>query len=148
MTTTALVSQMAKALRSSEFAHERSRLDPVDVAALNAVRKALTLLREHTITEAEQDVLAERERQKTGEGWTPAHDDDHNDGEMAAAGAVYALTSHQMDVLRSMNLGVSDLFPEWPYKPKDRRRDLVRAAALILAEIERMDRATAKAKGR
>jgi hypothetical protein len=26
------------------------------------------------------------------------------------------------------------------WKPKDRRRDLVRAAALIIAEIERLDR--------
>jgi hypothetical protein len=37
----------------------------------------------------------------------------------------------------------------WPWdrkwwKPTDRRRDLVKAAALILAEIERLDRATIK----
>jgi len=29
---------------------------------------------------------------------------------------------------------------EW-WKPKDRRRDLIRAAALIVAEIERLDHA-------
>ena len=37
-----------------------------------------------------------------------------------------------------------DLWPwaaSW-WKPKNRRRDLVRAAALIVAEIERIDRAT------
>jgi hypothetical protein len=38
----------------------------------------------------------------------------------------------------------------WPWsvqwwKPKDRRRDLVRAGALIVAEIERLDRAAARA---
>jgi hypothetical protein len=36
-----------------------------------------------------------------------------------------------------------DLWPwhdDW-WKPKDRRRDLIRAAALIVAEIERLDRA-------
>jgi hypothetical protein len=37
----------------------------------------------------------------------------------------------------------------WPWedkwwKPKDRRRDLVRAGALIVAEIERLDRLAAK----
>jgi hypothetical protein len=38
-------------------------------------------------------------------------------------------------------------YDAWPWadkdwKPKDRRRDLIRAAALIVAEIERLDRAT------
>src|SRR5690606_14560718 len=30
-------------------------------------------------SDATRDVLAERERQKSGEGWTPEHDDEHND---------------------------------------------------------------------
>jgi hypothetical protein len=32
---------------------------------------------------------------------------------------------------------------EW-WQPKDRRRDLVRAGALIVAEIERLDRAASR----
>ncbi len=51
---------------------------------------------------------------------------------------------------------VSDhgVVPEgWPeswascwFKPKDRRRDLIKAGALILAEIERLDRASVTVK--
>jgi hypothetical protein len=92
---------------------------------------------------AAQDVLDERARQVTGEGWTHEHDDGHRDGELAAAAACYAASAH-------------DDFPwdpptDWPWsgqwwKPSDERsprRDLVKAAALILAEIERLDRAEA-----
>lgn len=82
------------------------------------------------------DVIADRERQKSAEGWTPEHDDIHTEGELNHAAACYALNagSKREEPPRS-----------WPWdrkwwKPKDRRRDLVRAAALIIAEIERIDR--------
>ena len=78
---------------------------------------------------AARDVIAERERQKSVEGWTPEHDDEHNDEQLALAAACYALGSPTF----------------WPWenrwwKLKDRRSNLVRAGALILAEIERLDR--------
>lgn len=81
-------------------------------------------------------VLAERRRQVEAEGWTPEHDDQHTDGEMADAAALYA----------SLRVRHITGFATWPWdakwwKPKDRRSDLVRAGALILAEIERLDRA-------
>jgi hypothetical protein len=87
--------------------------------------------------EAATDVLAERERQKSVEGWTENHDDCHHLGEMAGAAAAYA---------RNAGLERIQPPPYWPWhprwwKPKDRRRDLVRAGALIIAEIERLDRA-------
>ena len=88
------------------------------------------------MSRAAQDVIAERERQQTVEGWTHEHDDKHTDGEMAQAAACYALARRAVSC---------DGLPMWPWnrwwKPKDRRRDLVRAGALILAEIERLDRA-------
>lgn len=84
-----------------------------------------------------RDVAAERERQKSIEGWTPEHDDEHSNGELARAAACYAL-EHQGWRGFSHSWPWS---PEW-WKPRDRRRNLVRAGALILAEIERMDRAT------
>lgn len=87
---------------------------------------------------AARDVLAERERQKSVEGWTTKHDDDHAPGEMALAASCYAVHAA---IPESKN--VTRLWPwsaKW-WKPKDARRDLVRAGALILAEIERMDRA-------
>ncbi len=83
---------------------------------------------------AARDVLAERERQRA-DLWGDSHDDEHRDGVMAQAAAAYALrATHHKDKAH-------DLWPwddEW-WKPKDTRRDLVRAGALILAEIERLD---------
>jgi len=84
-------------------------------------------------------IRAERYRQIQDEGWTPAHDDEHELGEMAVAAACYAKNSTE---------NYSYNFPpdDWPWefkwwKQKDPRQDLIRAAALIVAEIERLDRA-------
>jgi hypothetical protein len=87
-------------------------------------------------TPAARDVLAERERHKTAEGWTSEHDDEHTDGSMALAAAAYAVHFRH---------GAGRLWPwaaKW-WKPRSHRENLVRAAALILAEIERLDRAAA-----
>ncbi len=42
------------------------------------------------VSDAANDVLAERQRQVLQEGWTPEHDDTHSSGEMAGAAACYA----------------------------------------------------------
>ena len=76
-------------------------------------------------------IAAERQRQIDKERWTPDHDDRHNQGQLAAAAACYALP----DI-------ASDWWP-WAgdeYKPKDQLQDLVRAGALIAAEIDRVRR--------
>lgn len=89
---------------------------------------------------AAADVLDERRRQITAEGWTPEHDDEHSCQELAMAAACYA-----------GNAGGYVWADGWPgetvwpwdrscWKPTTPRRDLVKAAALILAEIERLDR--------
>lgn len=90
------------------------------------------------MTKAVQEVLAERQRQIDVEGWTPEHDEDHKDGSLAVAGACYALN------YPGVNIGsvIESLWPwadSW-WKPTTRRRDLVKAGALILAELERLDR--------
>jgi hypothetical protein len=99
-------------------------------------------------TQAARDVLAERERQISAEGWTPEHDDEHDGAEMAAAASGYALAA--ADVLHPYSQGDGGFTrgtppPEWPdewiFKPAEPRRMLVKAGALILAEIERLDRA-------
>jgi hypothetical protein len=98
------------------------------------------------ISQALQDVIDERSRQISAEGWTEEHDDRHAGGEMARAAACYA--AHTDDEQGSYcdpdadNRHIPILWPWAPrwWKPKDRRRDLVRAAALIVAEIERLDR--------
>lgn len=109
---------------------------------------------------AAQDVLAERERQKAVEGWTPEHDDEHADGSLAIVAACYAapMAKHTKSDIADVSGGrgetpvwamrkfkVPKLWPaswhaSW-WKPKDYRSNLVRAGALILAEIERIDRA-------
>jgi hypothetical protein len=95
-----------------------------------------------------EEIAAERRRQVEVEGWTPEHDDaEHDKGDLACAAASYAL--HAGDTLNPHSQGdggfAVDPPPMWPFeyrwwKPKDPRRDLIRAAALIVAEIERMDR--------
>lgn len=84
---------------------------------------------------AVRDVLVERQRQISVEGWTPDHDDAHAAGELVAAGCCYAMFGGRAAVPNA-----------WPWaatwwKPKSPRRNFVRAGALILAEIERLDRA-------
>ena len=115
------------------------------------------------MSKAIEDVLAERQRQVEVEGWTTEHDDEHVNREMAFAAACYA--EHYAsrawllgsELAESLNISpeqgledyTQDLQPdEWPtswhpdwWKPKNPRRDLVRAAALLIAEIERLDRA-------
>ena len=93
---------------------------------------------------AVQDVLAERLRQVDGEGWTPEHDDQHRDCELAAAASSYAIAAVSPRAFGENNPPA--LWPwvkEW-WKPTNRRRMLVKAGALILAEIERLDRAAVK----
>jgi hypothetical protein len=94
-----------------------------------------------TLSQAARDVLNERQRQISAEGWTPKHDDTHGKGEMAAAAACYANPIRKYRDPRCTD--VIGWPKGWGYKPKDRRSNLVRAAALLIAEIERLDRAVA-----
>jgi hypothetical protein len=96
---------------------------------------------------ASRDVLAERARQISDEGWTPEHDDQYTNYELAHAAACYAMLA---GTRARSDYDQPALWPwkrDW-WKPRDRRHDLVRAAALILAEIERMDRAALRNLGK
>jgi hypothetical protein len=94
------------------------------------------------------EIAAERRRQIEVEGWTPERDDGHTDGMLATAGAIYARYAsddglHAFAVeMREAGEDPDDwLWAEGWFKPKSRRRDLIRAAALLVAEVERLDRA-------
>ncbi|MEO0034254.1 MAG: hypothetical protein RLZZ501_277 [Pseudomonadota bacterium] len=94
-----------------------------------------------------EEIAAERRRQIEVEGFDSAHDDDTNeDGALARAAGCYALTAGApYRVLAEAKIPPTG----WPWardwwKPTTRRRDLIVAAALIVAEIERLDRAAAK----
>ncbi|WP_210208417.1 hypothetical protein [Rhodoplanes roseus] len=91
------------------------------------------------------EIAAERRRQIEVEGWTSEHDDTHDSGELAGAGGYYALNA----ALNLSPYGPSaDDVPEgwqwgeewWKPNHDNPRRDLIKAAALIVAEIERLDR--------
>ncbi|EPH0641292.1 hypothetical protein MX952_003645 [Pseudomonas aeruginosa] len=101
------------------------------------------------VPQAWLDVQAERRRQITAEGWTPEHDDEHDNGEMARAAACYALAGSSAPSDGTAALLVSLAWPwdeQW-WKPSTARRDMVKACALGLAEIERLDRVAASQGG-
>ena len=110
---------------------------------LLAARELLAAAPGNSVPQAWLDVQAERRRQITAEGWTPEHDDEHADGQMARAAACYALAGSSAPNDGTAALLVSLAWPwdeQW-WKPSTARRDLVKACALALAEIERLDRA-------
>ncbi|QKZ90990.1 hypothetical protein [Pseudomonas aeruginosa] len=106
-----------------------------DLRAIHDALRSLAAAPGKEVPQAWLDVQAERRRQITAEGWTPEHDDLYCAAELPRAAAAYILN------------GANDEAPAiWPFsakwwKPRDARANYVRAAALILAEIERLDRA-------
>jgi len=86
-------------------------------------------------------IAKERERQITEEGWTAEHDNEHPNGNLAIAGACYALATFGYYASEAMNL--------WPWAsewwkptPNDPIRQLIKAGALIAAEIDKLQRQT------
>jgi hypothetical protein len=79
-------------------------------------------------------IAAERQRQVREEGWTPEHDAQHRGGQLRVAALCYAC--HAGDYRLQPPL----IWPWHPdsWKPKDAITDLVRAGALIAAEIDRL----------
>lgn len=95
-------------------------------------------------------IAAERQRQIDVEGWTPEHDTEHDHGEMARAAACYITHALRLSV------GWGGYHPPdwapfaghqqyaWPWESMwwrpspDPIRNLVKAGALIAAEIDRL----------
>lgn len=96
------------------------------------------------LSQAAADVLAERRRQIEAEGWTAEHDSEHGKGQLARAAACYAMAGSCEPSDETAGILVDLAWPWAPqwWKPATARRDLVKAGALILAEIERLDRAS------
>lgn len=93
-------------------------------------------------------IAIERERQITEEGWTSGHDQEHNRGELALASAAYASAELYR---RTTSEGYDNTPHIWPFDasswkptPKDRIRELVKAGALIAAEIDRLNSVNGK----
>lgn len=97
-------------------------------------------------------IAAERQRQIDGEGWTAEHDDEHCFGEISGAGAAYAALA-----ARQIGSGMYEAettnppaqtwrwASEWWKPSPDPIKNLVRAGALIAAEIDRLHREAATA---
>ena len=98
-----------------------------------------------TDTKALRDVIAEREKQRAK--WGDSHDDDHHGGTLSviAAGlAVYGTDASVRDPEERVSADAADCgMDAWRLIERHpaRRDQLVIAAALLLAEIERLDRA-------
>lgn len=92
--------------------------------------------------EAAVDVLKERCRQVTEEGCAPESDDGYTDYQLPRAAICYAIKAAGLPSHRATLYWP---FPAAAFKPTERRANLVKAAALLLAEIERLDRAESPA---
>ncbi|HGJ9348913.1 TPA: hypothetical protein ACJYBV_006128 [Pseudomonas aeruginosa] len=121
---------------------------------LRAISADVLTQAQHSMPKAWLDVQAERRRQVEAEGWTPEHDDEHDSGEIACAAACYALPpAHPARIEGALGRYGRDpnIWPWtrdwWKPAPNDRRRELIKAGALVLAEIERLDRAAATQGG-
>lgn len=122
-----------------KFEAEVENHNNIDSGVLNQSQFTSTIFKPNPLLSRPNAILEiykERQRQVAEEGHSFEHDDESNqEAQLALAAAAYALPSSK-----------ESKAPEfWPwhknwFKPKDHRRNLIRAGALILAEIERLDR--------
>ena len=92
-------------------------------------------------------IAAERQRQIAEEGWTAEHDDGHTDCQLLDAGICYAGMAGSLlldpDSGDEAKVALVEVWPwdsRW-WKPSDDPiRNLVKAGALIAAEIDRLQR--------
>jgi hypothetical protein len=86
-----------------------------------------------------REIEIERIRHLDKEGWSKEHDDLHDCEQLAIAAACYAVPQY-------LDAEMDQLWPwdaRWDKRAKhDTRKRLIIAASLIVAEIERLDRAT------
>lgn len=93
-------------------------------------------------------IVAERQRQISKEKWSASHDDGHEHKELARAATAYALhyVSRGWTFKDEPKTYQNEKPPdEWPWddidwNPQDPIRDLVKAGALIAAELDRLER--------
>lgn len=86
-------------------------------------------------------IAAERKRQIEKEGYSLDHDDQEQDGDLGRAASAYAMP----DWFRLKSpYGTPIQWPweaeSWKPTPNNRIRELIKAGALIVAEIERLQR--------
>lgn len=88
-------------------------------------------------------IAAERDRQMDSEGWSSEHDDAHVNDEIAMAASCYALPNRHRRLIADVPAGWPWSTDFWKPSTDDRVRELVKAGALIAAEIDRLQRPAA-----
>lgn len=91
-------------------------------------------------------IAEERKRQVEVEGWTPEHDAEHTSSALAVAAASYALDVAAMgdnyeswkEIYKEQARRLWPFDEEWRKVSPDPIRNLVKAGALIAAEIDRL----------
>jgi hypothetical protein len=124
---------------------EAAALDYAPDANLDRAADLLSLLsapQTPAFSDAAWDVFAERQRQVEMEGCTPAKDDTYRQYELGNAAAAYILDACEWGAFTCEGIWPWD--KSW-FKTGEPRKNLVKAGALVLAEIERLDRAAAAA---
>lgn len=93
-------------------------------------------------------ITAERKRQLEQEGYTLDHDDSYDNHELILAAMAYALPDVILYPSHEWHTDRDELYPfdhaTWKPSPDDRIQELVKAGALISAEIERLLRGKGK----
>jgi|WetSurMetagenome_2_1015567.scaffolds.fasta_scaffold02367_3 hypothetical protein len=86
-------------------------------------------------------IAEERKRQIEQEGYTKEHDNSLSVRDLALAGATYALPEKERRYTYVSTSPLTWTFEDmyWKPCPNDRKRELVKAGALIAAAIDRME---------
>ena len=83
------------------------------------------------------EVQAERDRQ-IAKGYDAAHDDEATEGQLAEVAGMVLLSRHAVHgALLESRAAADYILSKWG---EDRRKQLLIAAALLVAEVERLDR--------
>ncbi|HDL7334815.1 TPA: hypothetical protein PXN07_000004 [Yersinia enterocolitica] len=119
---------------------------------LLAAEAELSAANEKPIAPVILEIANERLRQINAEGWAPEHDDQHANGELAMAACEYAKQAAVAPWDEDIDYDQHPSGKFWPWdescwKPTTPRRDLVKAGALIVAELERLDRESKRVEG-
>ncbi len=134
--------------------HEMAIMRPTDKGTFVSLADYVALMNErndlNNQLQARPVVLAEvmAERQKQiAKGYTAEHDDEHCCDEIAAAATVLVMPESCRDWLMHPDLGFGETLIDamtpagWGYiVPKERRENLITGIAMLVAEVERIDR--------
>lgn len=145
--------------RDIEFAKSKDRGELEQLYALARMSARLSMRKaeevETAFAEADRGPLAaiteERARQIAVKGWTPERDDKLREGELSGAASAYAWASYCQQGPGYFDAETPPVMWPWEagefWKPSTPRRNLVKAGALIVAELERLDRAEVRQGG-